>query len=104
MGQRGFGKTIPRAEHIFIGFAELSAGCGVHAVISKGQGKQRSFTDRGIKFSADEEVCGCQGVLWESVQCCLDIKTLSSRQKHGATAPKYLVDGEIGKKLMKNIS
>lgn len=62
VGQRGFGKTIPRAEHIFIGFAELSAGCGVHAVISKGQGKQRSFTDCGIKFSADEEVCGCQGI------------------------------------------
>lgn len=53
------GKTISGAEHIFIGCAELSAWCGVHTVISKGQGKQQYFTDHVIKFSAGEEVCGC---------------------------------------------
>lgn len=56
------GKTVPGAEHIFIGFPDLSACYGVHAVISKGQGKQQSLTDCVIKFSADEEVCGCRGI------------------------------------------
>lgn len=61
-GAGGGGKTIPGAGHVSICFAELSARCGVHAVTSKGQGNQWSFTECVIKFSADEEVCGCWGI------------------------------------------